>query len=113
MRAYRRAHSRSTETRSPVAGSSPSSGGSSSWTMSPLNPDAPVESVISTLWGTASLLLNEIVNAVSAGAVTAVCSYAMFIAEISTAWPAPLPDGAADPPEGAADPPDACALPDG
>src|SRR5690242_13841672 len=56
--------------------------------MSPVNTAAPDPSLISTLCGTASLLSKSIVNAVSAGAVTSVCSKAMPMAEISTAWAA-------------------------
>ena len=74
--------------------------------MSPLNTEAPEPSLISTLWGSASLFSKAIVNAVSAGAVMAVCSNAMLAAESWTVVPAP-PDGAAEP-LGAAE-----ALPDG
>src|SRR6188508_357858 len=75
--------------------------------MSPLNLLAPLESLTLTLCGTASLLLKWIVNGASAGAVALVCSNAMFSAEIWTAPPAPLSDGAADEPPslGAADAP--------
>src|SRR6478609_5250606 len=74
--------------------------------MSPLNLLAPLESLTSTLCGTASLLLKWIVNGASAGAVALVCSKAMFSAEIWTAPPAPLSDGAAEAlPLGAADAP--------
>src|SRR5215218_4552058 len=72
--------------------------------MSPLNTDAPPPSLISTLCGTASLFSKLMTNAVSAGALTSVCSKAMPTAEMLTLSPAPAPSlGAAEAPaEGAA-----------
>src|SRR5215204_4353445 len=72
-------------------------------TMSPRNCVAPVPSLISTLWGTASLLSKRTVKGVSAGAVISVCSNAMPTADTSTASAAGAPEGEGDPP-GAAEP---------